>query len=203
MSRYALFLLWAGTLAGQQTAPYTFGTTVVSTSGFEGRVYLLKQNTSRLPRFTHMTPEGTIYTNTLNVWPQSFDEGFPGITDRFEWFAIDYTGRFWVEQGGVYRFSLLSDDGARLSIDGKELIDNDGPHRAVAVTARAYLTRGVHTIHVPYYQGPRFTVALVLAVAAPGGAWRIFDTGDFAPPKDPAAWVTGSVRDVVHSVGDR
>ena len=25
-----------------------------------------------------------------------FREGFPGITDRFEWFAIEYTGTFYV-----------------------------------------------------------------------------------------------------------
>ena len=47
-----------------------------------------------------MKPVGTIYTNSLNVSPQRFDESFPGITDRFEWFAIDYTGKFWIEQPG-------------------------------------------------------------------------------------------------------
>jgi hypothetical protein len=173
---------------------------VVSTSGLQGRVYFLNKNTQNLPRFNHLKPAGTIYTNTLNVWPQRFDEGFPGISDRFEWFAIDYTGRFWIDTAGRYRFSLLSDDGARLGVDNHELVDNDGVHSAGALSASAFLSRGIHTIHVSYFQGPRYTVALVLAVAAPGAAWGVFNTDDFMPPKDPADWVTGNISDVLHSI---
>jgi hypothetical protein len=198
--RPLLLPLFAISLLAQEKPQYTFGTTVVSTSGLQGRIYLLKENTQKLPRFHGMKPVGTIYTNTLNVWPQPFDEGFPGITDRLEWFGIDYSGRFWVEQAGQYRFSLLSDDGSKLSIDGKELIDNDGIHAAFGVSASAFLSRGIHAIHVAYYQGPRFTVALVLAVGAPGAAWRIFNTDDFAPPKDPAEWVDGKISDVRSSM---
>jgi Mn2+/Fe2+ NRAMP family transporter len=42
--------------------------------------------------------------------------------------------------------------------------------------------------------------ALVLAVGAPGAAWRIFNTDDFLPPKDPAEWVSGKISDVRHSM---
>jgi hypothetical protein len=196
----AVFLMaWAGILPAQEKPPYTFGTTVVSTSGLQGQVYLLKKNTSKLPQFDQLKPIGTISTNTLNVWPQRFDEGFPGITGRFEWFAIDYNGRFWIEHEGRYRFSLLSDDGARLIVDNQELAGNDGVHSAGAVSASAFLTRGIHTIRVSYFQGPRYTVALVLAIAAPGAAWRIFNTDDFIPPRNPDDWVTGEVRQVRHS----
>jgi hypothetical protein len=197
--RLPLLLLAATSLLAQEKPEYTFGTTVVSTSGLQGRIYFLKENTEKLPRLDRMKSVGTIYTNMLNVWPQRFDEGFPGISDRFEWFGIDYTGRFWIEAAGQYRFSLLSDDGSRLSIDGKELIDNDGTHAAYALSASAFLSRGVHAMRVAYYQGPRFTVALVLAVGAPGAPWRIFNTGDFLPPKDPADWVKGKISDVRRS----
>ena len=182
---------------------YTFGTTVVSTSGFRGRVYHLKKNTGKLPRFRRKRSVGTIYTDKLNVWPQRFDEGFPGLSDRFEWFGIDYTGQFWIEEPGEYRFSLLSDDGARLSIDDQELIDNDGAHVPQALSASAYLSRGVHKIRVSYFQGPRFTVALVLAIGAPGEAWRIFDTDEFPPPRNESEWVEGEISDVRHSDGNR
>ena len=195
-----LLLVVAAGMAAPQDPQYTFGTTVVSTSGLQGRICYLKENTNKLPRLEKMKSVGTIYTNKLNVWPQQFDEGFPGITDRFEWFGIDYTGRFWVEEPGRYRFSLLSDDGARLTIDKKELIDNDGTHAPLALSASAFLSRGVHTIRVSYFQGPRFTVALVLAVGPPGGAWRIFNTDEFLPPKDPSQWVNGDITDVRRSV---
>ena len=202
MRGFAAGLVILGAAAGlpaQEQPRYTFGTTVVSTTGLQGRIYLLKKNTGKLPSFERMEPAGTIYTHILNVWPQRFDEGFPGVTDRLEWFAIDYTGRFWIENAGKYRFSLLSDDGARLAIDQRELIDNDGIHSASALSGSALLSRGVHTIRVSYYQGPRYTVALVLAVAAPGGGWRIFDTDDFLPPQDPAEWISGNIREVRHS----
>jgi hypothetical protein len=175
---------------------YTFGTTVVNSSGFEGRVYDLKGRIKLLPDLSSSRPIGKIYTNSLNIWPQRFDEGFPGITGRFEWFAIEYTGKIWIETGGVYRFSLLADDGAKLRLDNALLINNDGIHSARAFSAAATLSRGVHSIEITYFQGPRFTVALVLAVARPGEPWRILDTDDFKPPKDPEQWTPGTIRDI-------
>src|SRR6266478_4748968 len=121
-----------GSSRAQDKPEYTFGTTVVDSSGLQGRVYQLKPRTMMLPNFRHMHPVGSIYTTSLNVWPQSFDEGFPNITDQFEWFAIEYTGRFWMENSGHYRFSLLADDGAKLYLDNEVVIDNDGVHGARA-----------------------------------------------------------------------
>ena len=196
-----LVVLAAGvSVLAQEKPEYTFGTTTVSTSGLQGRVYFLKKNTARLPKFDRLKSVGTIYTNTLNVTPRQFAEGFPGISRRFEWFAIDYTGRFWIDTAGEYRFRLLSDDGARLSIDDEELIDNDGLHPTATLSGSAILSRGIHTIHVSYFQGPRYMVALVLSVAAPEEDWRIFDTEKFLPPKDPGEWVSGTIREVRHSL---
>lgn len=173
---------------------YTFGTTVVNNAGFHGRVYHLKENTQRLPNFKSMRPVGSIYTTALNIWPQRFDQGFGEITDRFEWFAIEYTATIWIEKEGAYRFSLLADDGARLKIDDKLVIDNDLVHWARAISGAATLGRGSHTITVEYFQGPRFTVALVLAVAPPEQAWRILNTDEFKPPKDPSEWKPGAIQ---------
>jgi hypothetical protein len=175
---------------------YTFGTTVVDSSGLQGRVYHLKPGTRMLPNFGHMRPVGSVYTTSLNVWPQNFDEGFPSITDRFEWFAIEYTGRLWIENAGHYRFSLLADDGAKLYLNEKVVIDNDGMHRAMAISGGATLTRGVHEIKIEYFQGPRFTVALVLAVSPPGEPWRIFSMNEFKPPNDPEKLETGGISDI-------
>jgi hypothetical protein len=188
-------------LFGQSTAPvaaggYTFGTTVVSSSGLEGRVYSIDSHTKKLPRFERMKPAGTVYTNSLNIWPQRFDEGFPGVTDRFEWFALDYSGRFWVDEPGVYRFSVLSDDGSRLWIDGVLLIDLDGTHGPLGASGSAFLSRGIHQMRVSYYQGPAWSIALVLAVARPGAGFKIFDTNDFMPPQDTSLWTKGEIRDI-------
>lgn len=183
------------TLSGS-AQEYTFGTTAVSTSALQGKVYLIDSKTEQLPRFERMKPVGSVYANSLNIWPQRFDEGFPGVTERVEWFGIDYSGKVWIEDAGTYRFSLLADDGARLWIDGKLVVDLDGTHGAIGASGSAHLSRGVHRIRVAYYQGPAYAVALVLAIAKPGGPWKIFHTDDFLPPKDPSEWVEGRVSEV-------
>ena len=169
----------------------SFGTTVVASLGLRGEVYLLPVGTNALPRFRHRQPVGTIYTTSLNIPPRDFREGFPGLTDRIEWFAIDYTGRFWIEQAGRYRFALYSDDGSKLYLDHRLILDNDGVHPPSGCRATVEFTRGAHTIRVSYFQGPRYQVALILTVAKPGEPWRIFDTRDFLPPAD-AAGATNS-----------
>ncbi|HTX36837.1 MAG TPA: PA14 domain-containing protein [Bryobacteraceae bacterium] len=159
-----------------------FGITVVDNTGLEGKIYLMKPGSDGLPNFKKMKSVGSIYTTMLNIPSRSFTTGFPGITERFEWFAIDYTGRFWIEDPGFYLFALLSDDGSKLFIDGHEVIDNDGIHPATTVEGRVKLAVGVHRIRVEYFQGPRDRLALVLGVARPGGTWHVFNTSDFRPP---------------------
>jgi hypothetical protein len=45
-------------------------------------------------------------------------------------FSVRWTGRFIPERSGLYRFILKSDDGSRLYIDNKKVIDNWGAHAA-------------------------------------------------------------------------
>ncbi|HLJ51119.1 MAG TPA: PA14 domain-containing protein [Bryobacteraceae bacterium] len=142
----------------------------------------------RLPRFQELQPIGKIYTRDLNVPPRDFREGFPGVTDRFEWFAIEYTTRFWVKTPGKYTFKLLSDDGSALYIDERRIIDNDCMHPPLSATKSVRLAGGIHDLRVGYFQGPRLSVALVLHVKPPDGDWRVFNTDDFRPPPDPSEW---------------
>jgi len=201
-SRLYLLPLCCAAAVAQSTPPYkfsttvtgeplyTFGTTVAANSGFRGDIYLLKPDTRKLPNFSKLKPLGSIYTPYLCVPLRSFDEGFPGVTDRFEWFAIDYAGRFWVSHQGTYRFALTSDDGSILYIDGKKIIANDGTHPQNTLSGSARLSTGVHQIRVSYFQGPRFHVALVLEVQGPADEeFRVFHTDDFRPPAD-ATWDT-------------
>jgi len=166
-----------------------FGTTVVAPGGLRGLIYAIPPYTKYLPDLQWLMPLGAIYTSSLNVPPRNFREGFPGVTDRFEWFAIDYTGKFWIEKPGPYGFELTSDDGSRLYIDDHVVVNNDGQHGPVTESATWALSGGIHSIRVSYFQGPRDTVALVLRVAPPGEESRIFSTDEFKPPTDPAAWM--------------
>jgi hypothetical protein len=190
MSRFPACLIlpaaFSAILGAQQEPVPTFGITVVIPSGLHGDVYFIAPNSTRLPDFLRLRSLGTIYTTALNIPPQDFKQGFPGMPKRFEWFAIDYTGKFWVDKPGLYGFSLMSDDGARLYIDGREIIDNDGIHAPQDRAGSVELAGGIHRIRVSYFQGPRFQVALVLQVAPPGEPLRIFSTDEFKPPTQQA-----------------
>jgi hypothetical protein len=189
--RAALFLaiLAHSPAAAQEESTPVFGTTVVIPSGLRGLVYNIRRNSTELPNFEKKKPAGPpIYTSSLNLPPQDFRLGFPGVTKRIEWFAIDYAGKFWINDPGIYTFSLLSDDGSKLYIDDEVVIDNDGVHRPEEKTGDVALAGGIHRIRVSYFQGPKFYVALVLKIAGPGQKLRVFSTDEFKPPPDPGQW---------------
>ncbi len=199
-----IVLLAAATGAAQEPAtpkaesPETaaFGTTVVVPGGLRGDIYFIGDSTVVLPNFKKLEPVGTIWTSRLNVPPRHWRDGFPGITTRFEWFALDFSGRFWIEEPGRYTFALLSDDGSRLYIDDKPIIDNDCQHPPDIRKSAVKLAGGPHRIRVSYFQGPRDCLALVLAIAGPDGDWRIFSTDEFKPPANPADWKYGNPNDL-------
>jgi PA14 domain len=179
-------------LAFQEQAQPTpvFGTTVVIPSGLRGDIYFLGHHPGAIPKVEKKRAKGTIYTTSLNVPPQDFKLGFPGVTDRLEWFAIDYTGKFYVSVPGVYRFQLTSDDGSELAVDSRKIIDNGGLHPPKIKEGEVCLATGIHDLRVLYFQGIKYLVALILEVAAPDQTkMQIFDTGSFKPPAgDPKEW---------------
>ena len=179
--RYVVLICGAISFAFAQDEPVRFGTTVVVPGGLRGAIYHIPRYTQRLPDFRRMKPVGDIYASSLNIPPQDFRDGFPGVTKKFEWFAIDYTGRFWIEKPGMYNFVLTSDDGAILFIDDREVANDDGQHPPSDVAGSIELAKGIHSIRVSYFQGPRWQVALVLRVAGPGEALRVFTTDEFKP----------------------
>ena len=95
-----------------------------------------------------------------------------------------HLGRFWIDKPETYQFELTADDGANLYIDGQLVIDNDGTHAAITKTGSMALTKGIHTMRVSYFQGPKEELALILRVAEPGHAPRVFSTDEIKPPPD-------------------
>jgi hypothetical protein len=184
---------WCTQSAGQGNETATFGTTVVIPSGLRGLVYYLTPGQPWLPDFAKMKPVGAIYTTSLNVPVQDWSQGFPGVTTRFEWFAIDYRGRFWISTPGNYEFLLTSDDGSKLYIDDRVAINLDGLHVVQTEYGKVKLDCGMHTIRVSYFQGPRYQLALVLAISGGGKKWRTFSTEEFKPPENPEDWTCGGV----------
>jgi len=159
------------TVAGEKA---NFGSKDRIENGFTGEIFEINPGTRKLQQVQWRNPVGTLYARELYVPKTDFREGFPGISNRFEWFAIRYKARFRVLDEGTYRFKLRSDDGSILYIDGKEVVDNDGDHAAKTRKGKVRLSPGVHDIQVDYFQGPRYSVALELWIEPPYGDYVLF-----------------------------
>lgn len=165
----------------------SFGSVVPRPHAFCGDVYELREYIPRLPDFRDLDTIGSIYTYSLAVPDQIFigTNGIPGVTDRTIWFGVDYHANFWTSKAGEYDFRLTSDDGAFLQIDDNRVIDLDGLHPAQTGEGRIQLDAGRHAMHLPYYEGTPYAVALSLWVRSPGEKeWNIFDLRNFEEPAD-------------------
>lgn len=66
-------------------------------------------------------------------------------------FSIRFTTCLEVDETTKYSFSLTSDDGSRMRVNGKELIDNWGPHGKKAREGTIELDSGLHLLEVEFF----------------------------------------------------
>ncbi|MZD03503.1 DUF1080 domain-containing protein [Streptomyces sp. SID5785] len=89
----------------------------------------------------------------------SSTDDFGGFADNF---SAQATGYLVVPEDGSYAFRLTSDDGSRLLIDDREVIDHDGLHGAEPKDGTVELTAGSHPFRVDYFErtgGQQLTLA--------------------------------------------
>ena len=138
-------------------------------SGLRGRYYGLT-NPLSLPDFDALTPY-----QFLNVPLLSFGSTLATClgSARSDNFGVVFEGWLLAPSEGNYTFSLTSDAGSRLFIDGFRVIDHDGIHTFSEKTGTVYLKAGVHSLRVPFFE---YTGAcgLQLKWAPPGTTTRVF-----------------------------
>ena len=77
-------------------------------------------------------------------------DGAPaGLTDRY---AAVYEGALRVRDPGRYMLTLNSDDGSRLWLDGRLIIDHDGAHSMSAKSVALPLSEGLHDLRIEYFE---------------------------------------------------
>ena len=108
---------------------------------FRYRVYYQQFNT--LPDFDKLTPEFSGKSEKGII-----DLGFAG---RKETFGMVFEGELEIKKAGEFTFQLGSDDGSRLFVNGKELIDNDGKHGMEYKEGSVDLEPGMAKIRVDYF----------------------------------------------------
>jgi hypothetical protein len=192
-ARIAAFALVLMTLAACGPKPYQrpFGLHGPLEHTLRGDYYTVEKGTSRLPDFTRMHRKATVFAPDLNVVPQSSADGFVGLTDRNEWFAMDYTAALMAAAPGTYSFRLVSQDGSRLIIDGRTVVDDDGVHPPVGAPGTAILSAGRHAVEVQYFKGPHWRAALQLYCTVPGGREALFPDCGGLSLETPKKWTDG------------
>jgi hypothetical protein len=79
-------------------------------------------------------------------------------------FAVSWRGMIAIDRPGLYRFEIVSDDGSTVDVDGTRLIDISGPHGPTAGRGEIQLERGLHPIHIDFYEaGGGWTIELFWA----------------------------------------
>jgi len=133
--------------------------------GSIGKVFTFENDVSKLadidwkaePIFTFVLP---------NIDAEGDD--FGPLKDHF---AISAEGYLNIPSGANFVFRLLSDDGSRLIIDGKEVINHDGLHGADAKDGEVALAEGYHPFRLEYFENGGGQ-AIILK-------WRSFSDGEF------------------------
>lgn len=124
-------------------------------------------NGNSLPRINTYPVVDKICMENFNIPKRRFEEGFPGVPNLYEWFAIQAKSTLIIPESGEYTFYLSSDDGSILYLDGNIFINNDGVHGVREINNKIYLNKGAHSLEIRYFQGPRFDIALQLFWSIP------------------------------------
>lgn len=121
---------------------------------------------TKLPDFTALKPqsEGTFADNLIRTEFGEMKKGFGAV----------YTGKLKAPKDGDYTFHLTSDDGARILVDGKKVVEYDGIHPAGDVKeGKVKLKAGEHTFRLEYFQGAG-EIELFAAWSGPGFSPTVF-----------------------------
>jgi len=118
---------------------------------------------SKLPDFDSLKP-------TLSGIVKDFDISAKQGSDGY---GFVFDGLIKTPTDGIYNFYISSDDGSKLLIDGKTLVDNDGLHGIVDKSNEIPLAKGYHAIKVLFFErsggdalqvqwkGPGFTAQII------------------------------------------
>lgn len=152
-----------------------FDTGAMPGHGFIGEVFVFGHPISRMPNFDSLLPVNTFITANLNVATRYYTIGFPmpDMPPVSENFAIRFRAELKTDTPGIYTFTLSSDDGSQLYINGKLVIDNDGIHGTVSKQGSIKLDIGIHPVEIHYFQGPRYRIALQWLYQPPNSPRKI------------------------------
>ncbi|RAV98138.1 family 16 glycoside hydrolase [Pseudochryseolinea flava] len=110
-------------------------------------------------------------------------ESFKNAPRSRENMLLHAKGFITVEKDDNFVFRLVSDDGSRMWLDNKMLIDNDGFHSAQPKEAEITLKKGKHPVEVIYYQGAGDLMLSLQWATHDKGAFTVIEENNFVHTK--------------------
>ena len=105
-------------------------------------VAVYHESWNELPDFSSLKPVAEHGVSSFDV----------RIAGRKDGFGLRFTGYLHAAKEGEYRFFLGSDDGSRMLIDGKEVVNVDGVHPHTVREGRIKLASGAHEVVIEYFE---------------------------------------------------
>ncbi len=68
------------------------------------------------------------------------------------YYGLVMVGFINIKEGGDYTFFTASNDGSKLFVDNRELVNNDGPHGTIEKSGSVFLDKGRHLVELRYFQ---------------------------------------------------
>lgn len=96
----------------------------------------------KLPDFSKLTPKAVGDAESFDV----------KVAKKKDNFGLRFDATIKIDADGDYLFLLGSDDGSRLTIDNKVVIDNDGIHAFSQKRKPLKMTAGLHSVVVEYFE---------------------------------------------------
>jgi hypothetical protein len=111
--------------------------------------------------FNNMTLSGAPTIERVdNVIDFDWDYQSPDAALQYDFFSARWT-KSEMFQGGTYRFTITSDDGLRIKIDGNTVYDQWFDQSATPHTVDLPITGGLHSVVIEYYENDLTAVCRV------------------------------------------
>lgn len=130
-------------------------------SGLQYTLYYA-EHLQTLPDFSKLTPETSGVASNLDPTLLA------GL--RKEHYAIVYEGYLKLDGEGFQRLVLSIDDGARLFLDGRLVLEDDGPHAPQEASGPICVHPGLHHLRIEYYNG--VGAGELKLFLRPNGGWQ-------------------------------
>ena len=118
--------------------------------GLVGEYFTIGNPPGDFPNLTTIKPMLVRVDKDLDF--ESVDNDF-AETNMNENFCVRWTGTLRIEKPGKYTIFTESDDGSRVYIGGRQIVDNGGVHGMVEKSGTVELAKGDYPVKVEYFQG--------------------------------------------------